>query len=84
MLMVGAGGIGCELLKTLALSGFRDIHIVSRNFFSFFHYLKLFLGYFPVFWWLWNFRVFFLTRVLGKACSAELIETLRVNFGVFF
>lgn len=27
--MVGCGGIGCELLKNLVLSGFRDIHIVS-------------------------------------------------------
>lgn len=27
VLMVGAGGIGCELLKTLVLSGFEDIEM---------------------------------------------------------
>ena len=30
VLMVGAGGIGCELLKTLVLTGFKHIHLVSQ------------------------------------------------------
>lgn len=29
VLLVGAGGIGCEILKNLVLTGFIDIEIVS-------------------------------------------------------
>ena len=43
LLVVGSGGIGCELLKDLALSGFRQVHVIDLGIVNSFFFLYCFL-----------------------------------------
>ena len=44
ILVVGAGGIGCEILKNLVLSGFPDIEIVRKVFLCIFNNNSCFIS----------------------------------------